>query len=275
MNKHTIISFILFVIISLNVDAQRWGVPNLKYYDNEPFHFGFLLGINQMDFRVKQNLSSLDNTNQKVDFSDNATTPKVTSTVLHSVLPSPGVGFTIGLVSSYRLTNNFNLRFTPSLLFGDRSLIYSFASLDVLTNPTNPSTIITIKSDIPNTLVELPLILRFSGKRIQNARPFIETGLKYVMNINSTGNWKNTIDDSHQNLSFSEMDKILNLKKSDIYGVLGVGFDFYFDYFKMGVEGTMNYGLNDILIKSTPSTTYENGITSLKSKVFQLSITFE
>lgn len=276
MNKHTIISLILFTIISLNVSAQRWGLPNLRYYDNEPFHWGFLLGLNQMDFSVKQNFSSLDNSNNIQVFNGGNGGEE---RVLHSVLPSPSVGFTIGLVGSYRLANNLNLRFTPSLLFGDRNLIYSFAK--ITSTGTEPfkidstDDIISIKSNMPNTLIELPLILRYNGERIQNVRPFIEAGLQYAIKIKSD-TWTNTIDVKHQTNGFKEMDKNLNLINSSTYGILGIGVDFYFDYFKMGIEGTMSYGLNNNdLIKSAPPTIFESGITSLKPQIFQISVTFE
>ncbi|NWJ52346.1 MAG: PorT family protein [Bacteroidetes bacterium] len=220
MNKHTIISFILFAIISLNVNAQRWDVPNLSGYDNDPFHYGFLLGINQMDFSI-----------QKIDPNPG------------KILPSGSTGFTIGIVSSFRLTDNFHLRIIPSLSFGSKRILeYSFA-----------------KKEITSTFLEVPLILRYKGWRINNAQPFIQTGLKYAFDLHG-------VEDNTTSP--------LKLKKSDIYGVLGVGFDFYFDWFKMGVEGTMNYGLNDILDRTSP-TQYVDGITSLRSKIFQISVTFE
>jgi len=271
MNKHTLILLLFFAIISLNANAQRYGVPNLREYDYDSFHFGFLLGINQMDFRIKQDFASLnyDNLSTGKLYSGSETGGIIDPTknaYLHSVLPSSNTGFTIGIVNSIRLSDHFNFRIIPSISFSSRNLQYSFVES---TTPNDP---ISVNKSIPSTLLEIPFIIRYRGARIQNACPFIQVGLKYAYDLDLKTANTNTIDDAHaSSLSLND----IHLKKSDIYGVVGVGFDFYFDWFKMGVEGTMNYGLNDVLIRSANQTIYENGITSLKSKVFQISVTFE
>jgi len=267
MNKHTLISLIFFAIISLNVNAQRYGVPNLREYDYDSFHFGLLLGINQMDFRIKQDFASLNYYNNLAGklypSSETGFIDPTKNAYLHSVLPSSNTGFTIGIVSSLRLSNNFNLRFIPSISFGSRSLKYSFVQTDYSNVP------ITVEKSIPSTFLEFPFILRYKGERIQNARPFVEAGFKYAYDLELKTNNTNI---APPNLIIPDV----HLNKSDIYGVVGVGFDFYFDWFKMGVEGTMNYGLiNDVLKRSATPTMYESGITSLKSKIFQISVTFE
>ncbi|HEY5588698.1 MAG TPA: porin family protein [Candidatus Paceibacterota bacterium] len=272
MNKHTLISLIFFAIISLNVNAQRYGVPNLREYDYDSFHFGLLLGINQMDFRIKQDFASLNYYNNPAGKSylsseTGGIIDPTKNAYLYSVLPSSNTGFTIGIVSSLRLSNNFNLRFIPSISFGSRSLKYSFVQTD------NSNVPITVEKSIPSTFLEFPFILRYKGERIQNARPFVEAGFKYAYDLELKTNNTNTITpNTSTNLAIPDV----HLNKSDIYGVLGVGFDFYFDWFKMGVEGTMNYGLiNDVLKRSATPPMYESGITSLKSKIFQISVTFE
>lgn len=263
MNKHTLISFVLFAFLSLNVNAQRWGVPNLKEYDYEPFHFGFLLGINQMGFSIKQDYNGLYDSKLPDRIPATYTGDKIgegtdskTNYYQTSVLPSSTTGFTVGIVGSFRLTNNFNFRIIPSISFGGRTLTYTYVETDKLTEPQS-----TIKS-INSTFLELPLILRYSGERIQNARPFIQAGIKYMYDLSSDANKATTADQLN-----------VVLKKSDIYGVLGVGFEFYFDWFKMGVEATTNYGFTDVLKHGTNM--YNNSINRLNSKVFQISVTFE
>jgi len=51
------------------------------------------------------------------------------------------------------------------------------------------------------------------------------------------------------------------------------GFDFYNEWFKLGLEFKMMYGLFDQLKRE--HNLYTNSIQSLKSKIFQFSITFE
>ena len=53
---------IIFITILLNIScaySQR-GFQNLQEYDYEPYHFGFVLGINQMGFAIKQNINGLN-----------------------------------------------------------------------------------------------------------------------------------------------------------------------------------------------------------------------
>jgi hypothetical protein len=67
--------------------------------------------------------------------------------------------------------------------------------------------------------------------------------------------------------------KIVKFNGSDIYAETGVGFEFYNEWFKFGVELKMMYGLTDVLKRER--NIYTDGIQSLKSKIFQLSFTFE
>ena len=261
--KKTTLSFIFFILLTFNVNAQRWGVPNLREYDFDNVHFGFLLGMNQMGFCVKQNFDQLYDIAPTL--SPKAETGLPVDSYLTSVIPSSASGFTIGVTSSFKITDNFYFRFTPALVLGSgRSINYSLVDIGgkslVDANGKSLSQIKTLNS----TLIELPLILRFQGSRIQNTEPFVQAGLKYTYNFSGTEENPSVLT------AFP-----LKLKKNEIYGVFGLGFNFYFDWFKMGVEGSMNYGFQDILDRSGANSIYKNGITSLKSKYFQLSVTFE
>ena len=66
---------------------------------------------------------------------------------------------------------------------------------------------------------------------------------------------------------------VVKLKKNDFYALVGVGFDFYNPWFKLGVELKMMYGLFDML--KHDDTIYTLGIEKLDSKIFQLCFTFE
>ena len=67
--------------------------------------------------------------------------------------------------------------------------------------------------------------------------------------------------------------KIVKFKQNDVYVETGVGFDFYNEWFKFGVEFKMQYGLFDVLKRE--NNIYTDAIESLKSKIFQISLTFE
>ena len=63
------------------------------------------------------------------------------------------------------------------------------------------------------------------------------------------------------------------LNRSDLYGELGAGFDFYTTFFKFGIELKMSYGLSDILKRE--GNIYTGAVDRLNSKLFLLSFTFE
>jgi hypothetical protein len=249
---------IIFLTILLNIGcaySQR-GFQNLKDYDYEPYHFGFVLGINQMGFAIKQNINGLNQPYNSTQF--NGQTGQRDS--LLSVEPGSTIGFTIGIVGNLRITDHFDLRFIPSLSFGERSLIYNSYILNVNTPKDSASDIFSLKS----TMLEFPLSLKYKGNRINNARPYIIGGIKGVLDLSSDA--KKQADQAG---SF-----IVKLKQMDLYGELGAGFDLYFDWFKMGIEAKMSYGLRDIIVRDTPSM-YNTSISRIGSKIFQLSFTFE
>lgn len=249
---------IIFLTILLNIGcaySQR-GYQNLKDYDFEPYHFGFVLGINQMGFAIKQNIPGINYTYNSTKFNG----LNGQSDSLLSVEPKSTTGFTIGIVGNLRITDHFDLRFIPSLSFGERSLIYNSYVLNLNTPKDSASEIFSLKS----TMLEFPLSLKYKGNRINNARPYIIGGIKGVLDLSSDA--KKQADQAG---SF-----IVKLKQMDLYGELGAGFDLYFDWFKMGIEAKVSYGLRDIIVRDTPSM-YNTSISHMGSKIFQLSFTFE
>ena len=119
----------------------------------------------------------------------------------------------------------------------------------------------TVTESVNSTFVEFPLYVRYKGKRINNVLPYILGGAKYALDLAS---------DAKKNIN---NDKIV-IKGNDIYAELGVGFDFYTEWFKFGTEVKMSYGLKDML-KHEPITLLTGGINQLKSRLFQLTFTFE
>jgi hypothetical protein len=246
----------LTILINISCAYSQRGFQNLKDYDYEPYHFGFLLGVNQMGFSIKQDISKLNIAYDATQF--NGLNGQTDS--LLSAEPKSTIGFTIGIVGNLRITDHFDLRFIPALSFGERSLIYTSRILNLNSPKDTVSEIFSIKS----TLLEFPLSLKYKGNRINNARPYIIGGLKYVIDLSSDAKKA-----ANQSGEF-----ITKLKQSDLYGELGAGFDLYFDWFKMGIEAKMSYGLRDILVRDN-SSMYTTAISRLNSKIFQLSFTFE
>ncbi len=233
--------------------AQANKVKNLPKYDFRIKHFGFILAANQMLFTIKTKPGFSDitfNQSQSPDiFAD--------SSKLLQVNSDPTLGFTIGIVSDLRLGKYLNLRFIPSLAFGERYMNYT-----ILRYKDGEPTLVDIQKNITSTYVGLPLYVKYKSKRINNIRAYVLGGIKY--NIDLAANKKKKDDTG---------ETYLKLKKNDFLFEIGVGFDFYTGFFKFGTELKMSYGTVDLLQRE--NNIYTDCIERLNSKIFQLSFTFE
>lgn len=232
-------------------------VPNMPSYDNEKFHFGFVLGANQtlIVLRPVDNLSSIVwDTTYIPDI-----LPMPDSARVMNIEYSPTPGFVISIVSDMRMGKHFNLRFVPSLAFGDRDLIYS-----IETYRDSDTTLVPITKRIPSTYINFPLEIKYKALRNHNFRPYLMGGVQYTLDLASQAKKR-----EKRNLG----QKIVKLEQNDVYLEAGVGFDLYNEWFKFGLELKMMYGMMDILTRE--HNIYTDGIETLRSKIFQVSLTFE
>ena len=257
MKKATIIAaaFLLVALLFNNeAFAQKRKVLNMPTYDQKPYRFGFILGINQMLFSVKT-VDSLVGINW-----DQSQSPDIfaDSLFVQSVTSSPTPGFTIGIVGILRLGNNTELRFVPSLSFGERLLNYS-----IMTYNNGDALLIEKEKSITSTTVDFPLSFIYKSKRLNNMRMYVLGGAKYSLDLASEKRKKNE----------SSSDISVKISKHDFALEVGAGVDFYADLFKFGIEIKMGYGLNNLIVHE--GNLYTDSIDKLNSKVFLLSFTFE
>ncbi|OYT17407.1 MAG: hypothetical protein B7C24_02910 [Bacteroidetes bacterium 4572_77] len=260
MVKKTIQILLLFFILYFgglgSLVAQTKGVPNQPRYDRKKIHFGFYLGANQMLYTLKMRpgFSSI------TYYQDQIPEFNADSAYLYNVEAVPQLGFTIGIVSSLTLGKYFNLRFTPELLFSERKLRY-----DILTYYRDEARLIkAYEKKIPSTHLNFPFYVKYKGVRLFNVRPYVFVGFKFVIDLAAQAGKKEDVN---------ERDIVVKLYRSDFAFETGVGFDFYFNWFKMGAELRMSYGFKDILKKE--NNIYTDPIESLNSRIFQLVFTFE
>ncbi len=233
--------------------GQSRKVLNLPKYDNAQYHFGFTLGLNHMLFTVKP----AADLNTRIYSSDQTPDLNVDSSMLLAVSSEPTYGFNIGINGDLRLGRYFNLRFVPDLSFGERFIDYS-----ILGYSGDSTVIIDVKKNIGSVFIDFPMYVKYKSKRHNNMLAYVIAGGQYSLDIASNAR--------KQDLGGQI---VVKLKKNDIYALVGVGFDFYNPWFKLGVEMKMAYGLFDMLKKD--NTIYTQGIEKLDSKIFQLCFTFE
>ena len=208
---------------------------NLARYDFQKIHFGFTLGINELNFNLQKNSNT------------------ITNDTLKTIYTKSQKGFNLGIVSNLRLGKYTDLRFVPALIFAERQLEYGFEDE------------LSIKQEklkkIESTLLEFPVYFKYKSERYNNFRAYILTGIKYSMDIAS----QDEIDDEGQ--------EIVKLKKNDFMGEIGFGLDFYLEYFKFSPQIKISHGLVNLLTKD--QTIYTQSINSLKTNGWMLSFTFE
>ena len=226
----------IFIFLSNKSFSQKYKKSqNLSRYDYEKVHFGFTLGINELNFNLQKNSNI------------------ITNDTLKTINTKSQKGFNLGIVSNLRLGKYTDLRFVPALIFGERQVNYSF--LDSL----NVS--IDELKKIESTLLEFPIYIKYKSARYNNFRVYVMSGLKYSMDIAS----QNEIDDEGQ--------EIVKLKENDLMGEIGFGLDFYLEYFKFSPQIKISYGLINLLSKD--QTIYTQSINHLRTNGWMLSFTFE
>lgn len=233
--KHLLLITLLFCGTLLAAQPSQQRALNLPSFDAKPLHFGFYIGFNVMDFHVThKSPADLDGAEARY--------AEVTSL-------TPGIN--LGMVSSLRLNKRFNLRVLPGISFGQRDLLFVNS--------------VGVKDDraleVKSTYLEMPILLKYSGNRITNAKPYFIGGVN-----------------PRFDLAKSKKDGIY-LNSFDTYLELGAGIDSYLTYFRFTTELKLSVGMLNIL---NPAGTgepedllYTHVMDKITSRIFVLTFYFE
>lgn len=226
----------LITALSLLVSLSAFGqrrLQNQPKYDSRTLHFGFCLGLNWSDF--------------KVETKDLSTVPGYLS-VRTGVHP----GYNIGIISDLRLHENLSLRFIPSFATTQRDLYFTFR--DTTTGEVEEQL-----REVESSYIELPFLLKFRSDRINNYRWYVMGGVKYNLDLAS----KENVDD----------DRIFKIKSKDFMYEVGIGLDFYFEYFKFSPQIKASFGMANLLVQD--GTFPVAGLEALRTRCILINFTFE
>lgn len=269
--KKTIkIALLLFLAIACTFGAKAQGrkLIYLQNYDKAPYHFGFLLGANFMDY----NLILKDGYQNEVytDFNDLPTELGLSKDkfisyqiigverdtmgwAFHSI---PRVGFTVGVIGDLRITDNLNLRLSPTFSLSEINYRYYLK-----VNQTDGVITLSHRSHNPYlTCIEFPLHLKYRSKRYNNVAAYLIAGVSPKLYF--------SFKKRSQSIDW------INSRTGDLAVELGTGFDIYNQWFKMGVEFKFSFGMLNSL-GDDQVYFYAKPFNGLKNKQFQLSLTFE
>lgn len=242
---------ILFVVLGLSAGAQKQKVNFLTTFDDKLVHFGFTIGLNTLDF----NVVNYNPIGENPDFVPYPLDRVVSGSTVRSDVATIIPGFTVGIVSSLRLTKDLNLRFLPGLSFGERQITFNLPVYDI--NNYEATQYYSVKS----TFLDFPLLIKYKARRINNDRPYVIFGGAYRHDISRTAK-----------------EDLIKLKSGGFYAEIGGGWDHYFPFFRFSVEAKFSYGLNNQL-GDLPAPVqrqyYAQSIKDLRSKIFTFSFHFE
>ena len=224
-----------------------WGYPRsvrMNLLDREysrSIHFGFSMGVNAFDF------SEIKNSGATVFI------PGQGNAILYADLVHVKPGFSINAIADYRLTQVLNLRFLPGIFFGNRQL-------DFFRHDTYG---IIESMPISSNYLEFPLLVKYSANRYSNFRPYVLTGLNSRVNLSA-----GTSIDSKRYLAMKSFEPFVDL---------GLGFDFYFAYFRMSTEFKISFGLINGLAPQIAEgfEHYRQSLSSIRSNTLSLALHFE
>ncbi len=217
-----------------NVLAQKEKVKNQPYADHKLFHLGFHVGLHTQDLIL--------------------TNTGVTSNgeVWFAEIPNYSPGFSVGVIGDMYLNPYMNLRFTPTVHFGDKKFVFR-------EHTTEDEMTTTVRSNY----LTFPLDLKYSALRLNNYRPYIIGGVYGGFDLGrKKGN-------------------PLLLKGADVGLEVGLGCDIYLPFFKLCPEIKFCFGLVNLLEKNRSDLTdpdmlkYTDALSKGTSRMVVLTFNFE
>jgi len=225
---------LLFLLCGIShAQLSRGKIKNLQNFDKQKIHFGYYLGLNQYNF--------------KIDFKQN---PEYSTQMIEQF------GLNIGLIGDLRISEYLNLRFEPGLHTNKGSL--KFNERSGFTNESD-----TLRS-IKSTYIHLPVLLKFSSKRIDNFRPYLIGGVSSSINLSS-----------NQNSPEDNKNDVFRLKSFNLYYELGFGIDFYFQYFKFSPSIRGLFSLkNELVPDNDVNSPWTSNLSKLSTRGIFINLIF-
>jgi hypothetical protein len=235
----------LFLTVSSAFAQGNWGGG----VDNDDLHFGFTFQYISSEFKITKTPDWRTPYPDPDNGGINLTTP------LKSISSPISPGFALGFVSDLRLGNHVNVRLTPALVFADRHIDFEY---------DDPAE--NVRKIVQSATVDLPLGFKLKSDRRRNFRAYLLAGVKYSRDIIS----KKKMNDS----DFGQLEKLVKLNRDVLWYEAGVGFDLYFEYFKLSPEVKLVNSVNNVLDRSQINA-YNTPLEKLFIRNLQFSLYFE
>lgn len=220
--------------------AQREITPNYRKFDDRLLHFGFMLGANSANFIATPKLDAYQQYG------------------LRALEVKSQPGGQVGIVTTMKVfTPVVRLRFIPTLSFQERAVEYYYE------NPGGANANEKTKEQrVNSTNLDFPLMIQFRTLRVNNFAAYLLAGGQYSYDLQSQ-------QDASQNFK----DPFLKIKADDWQGQVGVGVEFFAQYFKFGMEVKYSQSFSNSLIQD--NTEVSKPIDTFINRVWWFSLIFE
>ncbi len=223
------------LMLSQTLPAQPKDL-NLFDHDTKPYYFGITLGVNLARFQTELDTRFLQDDS------------------VYVAEPVNSGGFTLGLSATGRLSNRFELRFNPQLMFIERNIYYKLKYQDLDGQ-------IEVTKKVESVIMTFPFQVKFNSDRIGNFRVYMMTGVKADIDMASNARAKRAED-------------LVKIDKYD-YGVeLGLGFNFFFPSFIFSPEIKISNGLRNIHSRD-PNLKFSSVFDKIQSRMIVFCIHLE
>jgi len=231
---------IFFILFSIQLaTAQLFSkerVLNNENFDKARLSYGYYLGFNVYDY----------NFDYYKDVKD------------IQVLKS--TGFNVGLVGNVRINDYIDIRLEPGLVISRRELNYSQTYFTGVAYEDKD-----LIREIQSTFIHVPLLVKFSSKRINNVKPFVVAGISTALNLSSQ---QDNPDDNSKN--------VFRVTKNNMYYELGIGIDLYLTWFKFTPSIRGVFSMQDELIKDIdPNSRWTRNIAQMQTRGLFINFTFQ
>ena len=225
---------------------ENWGGG----VDDEDVHFGFNFQYIKTNFKLYKAPSwqkPFPNPDKSGEFLTDS---------LESISSPLSSGFGLGFITDVRLGKNLNFRATPALVFADRYIDYTYTV-----------TSYNIRKTVQSATLDLPLGFKLKSDRRRNFRAYVLGGVKYSIDIIS----KKKLNDD----DLGQLDKLVKTNRNILWYEAGIGFDFYFEFFKLSPEIKWSQSVNNVLASGSSPNAYATPLEKLFLRNFQFSLYFE
>lgn len=238
-----------FVFLAQAEAQNRYKPISLSGDDNQFISYGFFLAAHTSTLRLKYSNAFMDPTNP-------------TYAHIQSIQPVFSPGFSLGFLIKMRLHDQVTLLATPKVGFYEyRTDLTYFPIENELINIGNLVNGPYSKSLITETtMVELPLLIKYKSIRFDNTRMFFVGGANPMFRTKSQDE--------------ADSDELV-LNSTDIALELGMGFDFYFKFFKFSPELRFSHGMVNIYREEASDPNFAGAIEELRRKNITLYLNFQ